>query len=74
MPKGTIVDYKSLIKPVISEAALEKSLDLLIRLYLEENSVCQKELIDSMCQSNYFTYNQAKEILKTFKDDDKVFA
>ena len=74
LPTGTIIDYKSVIKPVISDAALEKSIDLLIRLLLEENSTCQREMVATMAQEYYFTFYQAREILKTINEEDKVYA
>jgi hypothetical protein len=48
LPKGTIIDYKSVIKPLISDSNLEKNIDLLIRLLLEENSTCQRELVETL--------------------------
>ena len=38
MQFGTMVDAKSMIKPIISDELLEKNIDLLIRMLLEQNS------------------------------------
>ena len=64
LPTGTIVDFKSVIKGVITEVALEKSIDLLIRLLMEDNSTCQREMVATMTQEYTFTYHQAIELLK----------
>lgn len=73
LPKGTIIDSKSLIKPLIPDTVLEKNVDLLIKLLLEENPVCQREMIETMCQEYCFTFVQAREILKTIEDESKIY-
>lgn len=74
LPKGTLVDSKGVAKPVISEIALEKSIDLLIRLNIEESSEWQREMINSLAQEHTFTYVQAKELLKAVLEEDRIFA
>ena len=71
---GTLVDPKSLIKPVISDELLEKNIDLLIRMLIEENSSCQRELVEAMCQEYSFTFSQAKELMKAIDKENKIYA
>lgn len=52
-PTGTIVDSKSIIKPIVPDSVLENSIDLLIRLLLEENFACQRELVDTLATEYY---------------------
>lgn len=73
LPKGTIIDSKSLIKPLIPDTVLEKNVDLLIKLLLEENPACQREMVETMCQEYCFTFVQAREILKTIEDESKIY-
>lgn len=72
--KGTIVDSKSLIRPLIPDSVLEKNIDLLIRLLIEENYSWQRELVDTMWQEYCFTFSQAKEVLKAIENDSKIYA
>lgn len=73
-PKGTIVDRKSIIKPLITDPTLERNVDLLIRLLIEENSACQRELIDTIAQKYYLKFTQAQELIKAVNEEDKIYA
>lgn len=63
-----------MIKPLISDSNLEKSVDLLIRLLIEDNSTCQRELVEALTYEYCLTYEQARELLKTIVDESKIYA
>jgi hypothetical protein len=58
---------------LIPDTVLEKNVDLLIKLLLEENPACQREMVETMCQEYCFTFVQAREILKTIEDESKIY-
>lgn len=47
---------------------------MLIRLLIEKNASCQRELVETMCQEYTFTYSQACEVLKAIEDESKIYA
>ena len=52
---------------------LRNNVELLIELLLEENSTCQRELVETLTYQYYLTYSQAREILKAISDDSKIY-
>ena len=71
---GTVVDSKNVIKPLIPDEVLDKNIDFLCRLGIEENYSWIRELIDTIWQEYLITYSQAKELIDCIDENHRNHA